>query len=126
MVSPLLRLPGELRNRIYGYVFDYKTLYFEEGEGGRCIFEGGNFDTVLAAEPLFRTAYTMSATLAWLVQQERVTEPLSLTWTCRQTRAETMSHVPKWKICITRELTREVEAAELELGIVSAMTLRRD
>lgn len=117
--SPLLRLLAELRNETYGYVFDYNTLYLEEGEGGRCIYEGLVYDT--AADAIFRAAHTLSTTLAPVspavktnphtaVLLERVTEPLSLTWIFRQTRAETVSFLPKRRVTIRME-TREPDAA---------------
>jgi hypothetical protein len=71
--SPLLRLPGELRNRIYGYVFDVDSIRVRESPS----------DLVTA------TVVDTTSSASTRVPDYPLIDMHSLTWTCRLLYNET-------------------------------------
>ena len=74
--SPLLRLPGELRNKIYAYVFDTPERWV-------FTFHSATVTVTCTPKP---------------ASPQRFPTFLALTATCRQIRAET--HLTPWKRCV--------------------------
>ncbi|KAF2831588.1 hypothetical protein CC86DRAFT_141213 [Ophiobolus disseminans] len=108
--SPLLRLPGETLNRIYGYVFDYHWLsVMRNPTTNQCVFQGFTLDL---PKGFFRRAMQIIDGLKHSVPvetypQECVKDPLALTWVCCQVYVESMFFLPKQRILIRTVSSRE-------------------